>query len=134
MHYRVKKSDSIAALKLGGNLTQEQEFTLLFGVDKTNFPFRSMDAMRAAWIANRPELLASVNPGTRPSGWWLFESREGRDRNGPEALLELIKSGELTEGEAERLRRLGRELNADYWNVQHEAAWLARLEKDKRNG
>ena len=116
-----------------GQLDIEQEFELLFGHDPEKPAFKTDAERRAAWLFHRDELMSSVNVGTRPSGWWYYESREGRDMNGPGALVELVECGEMRQDEAEHLRRLGRELSKDYWPDAAEAAWVARQAKEARN-
>jgi hypothetical protein len=56
-------------------LTEAQAIALLIGGD---FPalFGSEQAAREAWIRHREELMAAVNPCTRPEAWWCFEAPE----------------------------------------------------------
>jgi hypothetical protein len=52
-------------------LTDEQRMALASG--HWEDAFASEDEARSAWFAFRASFMAT-NPGTRPSGWWSFES------------------------------------------------------------
>jgi hypothetical protein len=47
--------------------------------------FTSDRAAREAWFANRDRFMGRGNPGTRPPGWWRFESPVPKPVNGPSA-------------------------------------------------
>ncbi len=61
--------------------------------------------LKPLWERHRQELLASVNPGTRPSAFWEFEVKK-KDRPGEPA--DPRKPGYVPdELECDRLKRLG---------------------------
>jgi hypothetical protein len=54
-------------------LTYDQGWELLLGPDRGS-AFADEAEARAAWDANRDELLADCNGGTRPWAFWRFEA------------------------------------------------------------
>jgi hypothetical protein len=60
------------------SITSEQRANLLARVYLTGAgrPFESEAARRAAWVANRDQLLAEARPGLRPGAWWQYEAPE----------------------------------------------------------
>ncbi len=72
-------------------LTQMQNMFLKSGFYFGRNPFRLDSEAKAAWEFHREDILAEHirdHPGTRPWGWWEFESTEPRlqIRDGPEAV------------------------------------------------
>jgi hypothetical protein len=74
-----------------GTLTEQQFWTLALG---GRDGFDSEEQYRQAWRANRDELLAGVNEGTRPAGWWELEFR-GKRKPGESDLDVLHRCGLL---------------------------------------
>jgi hypothetical protein len=56
-------------------LTDAQEMNLLIGAPGG---FANDDERRKAWFAHRDELMAALNPCTRPAGFWEFEAPGGK--------------------------------------------------------
>jgi hypothetical protein len=57
-----------------GELGPAQKMELIYGPSSAmGSYFESREALQAAWVACRDELLARANPGRRPLGWWQFE-------------------------------------------------------------
>src|ERR1700687_3814217 len=98
-----------------GDLTPDQEWELLQGPNlrEGSADFADDEAREEAWCANRESLLQLVNEGTRPWGWWRYESglEEGHWPSGHEAEW-LRKQGLLTPWEAQQLEK-GRRLKAE---------------------
>ena len=134
MKIRAKRSERMSSLRsTATKLTSAQRTTLLFGVVPDESVFASKEDMREAWVMHRDDLMSSVNPCTRPSGWWIFEGPDGKDHHEPEALRLLIECGELSDSEAAHRRKLGRELSKNYWQPEHEAAWQERQAREGNN-
>ena len=120
----------------GAPLTYTQTWDLLLGwwPDKNRGrgsgemqSFDTLEEAREAWFAHRDEIYRTSNPGTRAWGWWAFESGiEKKPPSNGAALVYLIESGELTEGEAKHLREAGERCGANYWPDGAEAAWQKR--------
>jgi hypothetical protein len=72
-------------------LSDSQFWSLLLGEDPRRPAFASDADRRAAWALHREEL--RTNAGTRPQGWWDYESPEPRSSE--------------AEAEPDQLRRLG---------------------------
>ena len=89
-----------------GALTSDQEWELLNGPNLRDgsSEFADDEMREEAWFANRESLLEQVNTGTRPWGWWRYESglEEGRWPSGHEAEW-LHKQGLLTPFEEQQL-------------------------------
>ena len=65
-------------------LAEPEFWELLLGPGSVS-AFTTESDRRAAWFAHRDALLDAVNPGTRPQGWWDYESPGPRLRDEPEA-------------------------------------------------
>jgi hypothetical protein len=78
-----------------GKLTELQRIQLLYPFIASGIPaFKSEAHRRRAWDENREALMIAAAPGTRPVGWWDYES--------PEPF-----AGGTREQEREQLRRMG---------------------------
>ena len=121
MKIRAKNSERMKSLRERvGKLTLQEEFALICGDDPDRPVFASEDEMREAWEVHRHEI--QCNPGTRPFAWWRLEHPEYGDPTGPAAMVGLVELGELTEAEAEHMRKLG----GAYWPAEVAKAWAAR--------
>lgn len=87
-------------------LNLEQYLELLLGPRGTASAFSSDDNRRAAWRGHARELLAVVDPGSRPWAWWEYDAPEPALPWEPElAYLERCKL--LTEMERRHLEAAG---------------------------
>ena len=90
-----------------GALTPEQEIAPLIGGQA----FATPQEYERAWWTHREELLASVNPTTRPAAWWALEFKgERRPRERDRQALERL--GLLTPEEKHLVEK---------WNLQSRA-------------
>jgi hypothetical protein len=70
----------------GDGLDDDQKTYLLHGVIFTGceYPFKNEKAEQKAWKTHKNDLLAEwvlESPGTRPGGWWKFETHGGKPEN-----------------------------------------------------
>ena len=87
-------------------LNLEQYLELLLGPRGTASAFTSDALRRAAWRDHARELLAVVDPGSRPWAWWEYDAPEPALPWEPElAYLERCKL--LTDTERQRLEAAG---------------------------
>jgi hypothetical protein len=87
-------------------LTVEQTLALLIG--PTGDEFANDAAREAAWFLHRDELLADVNPTTRPWAYWQFEQGGKHPKHGEEA-ARLAELDLLTPTEKRLLTKWARE-------------------------
>ncbi len=87
-------------------LNLEQYLELLLGPRGTASAFRSDEIRREAWIGHARELLAVVDPGSRPWAWWEYNAPEPALPWEPE-LAYLERCNLLTEIERQRLEAAG---------------------------
>jgi hypothetical protein len=79
-----------------GELTDAQSWELLLGPRRAGVSaFESEFLRRAAWLQHHDQLLADVNPTTRPWGWWTYEA-PGQPLPGETETAALARFGELS--------------------------------------
>jgi hypothetical protein len=92
---------------LRGELTSEQTWCLVAGVERTGCPAFATDAdYERAWWFHRDELMASVNPTTRPDAWWSLEFK-GERKPGEKDWEVLERAGLLTVQEQHLVEKWG---------------------------
>jgi len=88
-------------------LTWEEYLELTIGPNGENYSeFGSEAERKGAWFANRDELMASVNPTTRPWAFWEYEI--GKQVKNCDELDYLQRKNLLTESEKRLLLKWGR--------------------------
>ena len=83
-------------------LNLEQYLELLLGSNDDASAFESDDARRTAWRTHSTELIAMVDPGSRPWAWWKYDAPEAPLPRESERDY-LARHGLLTEAEQRRL-------------------------------
>jgi hypothetical protein len=91
---------------MNAQLDLEQYLELLLGPKDELSAFDSGESRREAWRDHSAELLAMVDPGSRPWAWWQYDAIEPILPREPE-LAYLCRCGLLTGAERERLERAG---------------------------
>lgn len=104
-----KRAERAGEVMTTDDLTLGQMFELAIGPGPES-EFASDEHRRREWLRHRTVLMAEVNPGTRPWGWWVYESPDGEH---PEwAIPDRKKWPEPWSSENVRLHELG-QLTAD---------------------
>ena len=99
---------------IAGELGPGQKMELIYGPSPTmGSYFDSREALQAAWMAVRDELLGRANPGRRPQAFYEFEWDGPRPAYAVERST-LWRAGVLTEAERVELER--------EWKMEFEAA------------
>lgn len=94
---------------MNAQLDLEQYLELLLGPNDVFSAFDSDESRCEAWRVHAAELLALVDPGSRPWAWWQYDATEPTLPREPE-LAYLSRCGLLTGAERIRLERAGIQL------------------------
>jgi len=90
--------------------------------DATDYPPQVCDEMLECWKECGDDLLVQAKPGTRPWGWWLFDSPARREED-IEETRQLFQMGELIPDETEAVRqeaiKADAEMHRMMWHNSH---------------